>query len=266
MGRWTKEIALREIDLLVAEIDKLMTQQRHSADHTRWWTRVVAMLEEVFGRDSRFYGSFVALTWAEEGAFIVGGPADPEGSWNPSAAFEKKHQAAYRRHLEIAKGLLQGASDHLRSRDIESVYEGKNTAPESSAILRIINIAERKLRKVIRDTPSREKEIQDAFENLLVGGDIPYSREKDTIKYSSKAYIPDFTMDKLDMAVEIKLCSKDGREKEIISEINDDILAYQTKYGNIFFVVYDLAHIRDVDRFIDTFEKNANVVVRVIKH
>jgi hypothetical protein len=182
---WTKESALKELGELVGEINKLAGQQRLSADHTRWCTRIMAVLEEVFGRDSRFYSSFIALTWAETGSFMVGGPADPEGSWNPSVAIEKRHQAAYRKHLEIAKGLLQGAFDHLSRRDIESVYEGKNTAPESSVILRVINIAERKLRKFVRETPSREKEIQDCFENLLIGGDIPYSREKDTIEYSS---------------------------------------------------------------------------------
>ena len=60
--------------------------------------------------------------------------------------------------------------------------------------------------------------------------------------------------------------AKEGREKEIITEINDDILAYQTKYGNLLFVVYDVGFIRDIDRFIDSFEKSTNVIVRVVKH
>ena len=266
MSTWTKETALSVLDALIRQIDKLYDQRRHSAEHTRWLTRAFALLEEVFGRESRYFKSLAGLEWAESGAFMVGGPGDQEGSWNPMAAIEKRHQVAYQRHLEMAKGLLQGASDHLRRTDLSSVYEGKNTAPESSAILRIINIAERKLRKLVRETPAREKEIQDAFENLLIGGDIPYSREKDMIEYSSKAYIPDFTMQKLDLAVEIKLCAKEGREKEIITEINDDILAYQTKYGNLLFIVYDVGFVRDIDRFIDSFEKSTNVIVRVVKH
>lgn len=112
------------------------------------------------------------------------------------------------------------------------------------------------MRKVIREIPSKEKQIQDAFENLLIGADIPYSREKESIEYSSKTYVPDFTIQKIDLAVDVKLCSKEGREKEIIAEINEDILAYQTKYGNLFFIVYDLGFIRDVDRFTGAFEKN----------
>jgi len=66
--------------------------------------------------------------------------------------------------------------------------------------------------------------------------------------------------------MDIKLCVRVRREKEIIAEINDDILAYQTKYGNLFFIVYDVGFIRDIDRFIDAFEKNQNVIVKVIKH
>ncbi len=100
-----------------------------------------------------------------------------------------------------------------------------------------------KLRKVIRNTPSKEKEIQDALDNILIGANLDgqYSREKETILYSSKSYIPDFVFDKIDTIVEIKLCKTNDKEKEIISEINDDIIAYKTKYSNLIFVVYDMA-------------------------
>ncbi len=54
--------------------------------------------------------------------------------------------------------------------------------------------------------------------------------------------------------------------EEIIAEINDDILAYRTKYGNLLFVVYDLGFIRDVDLFAAHFEESQGVMVRVIKH
>jgi hypothetical protein len=127
-------------------------------------------------------------------------------------------------------------------------------------------LAERKLRKIIRTPPTREKEVQDSFETLLIGADVEYSRETDSIEYSSKTYTPDFTVPKADLAIELKLCPKHEREKEMIAEINDDILAYKTKYGNILFVIYDCGFIRDVDRFVEHFEKNENVIVKVIKH
>ncbi len=142
---------------------------------------------------------------------------------------------------------------------------GTDMAPETSAILRIINIAEQKLRKAFQDIPSDEKEVQHTFEILLIGADIPYSREKDHIKYSSKTYIPDFTIQELDLAIEIKFCKEGGREKSIIGEINDDMLAYRTKYEKLLFVVYDLGNIRDAEAFTRDFEEN-NVVVRVVKH
>ena len=108
--------------------------------------------------------------------------------------------------------------------------------------------------------------MQDAFENLLIVADIPYSRESEHIEYSSKTYIPDFVIEMIDLTIDMKLCSRDGREKEMISEINDDIMAYQTKHANLLFLVYDVGFIRDVDRFVGAFHENTRVIVRVIKH
>jgi hypothetical protein len=131
--------------------------------------------------------------------------------------------------------------------------------------LRIVNLLERKWRKAVRTKPETEKEVQDAFETLLVGADIPYLRETDSIVYSSKTYTPDFSFPDLRLAVELKLCNRPGREKEIIAEINDDILAYRQQYPQNLFGVYDLGLIRDIDRFAETFEGHEGVVVRVVK-
>lgn len=224
------------------------------------------VLEQVFGRGSRYYLSFAALDWAESGSFIIGGPGDPEGSWNPQAAIERRHQQAHVRQLDAAKGFLQAALDDLARAGLSGVYEGKDTGPESSALIDILSVVERKLRKVLRQPPSREREVQDALENLLIGADIAYSRETDSIEYSSKTYVPDFSFPRLDLVVEVKLCGSQQREKEIIAEMNDDILAYRTKYGNQIFVVYDLGHIRDTDRFSTQFEETKGILVRVVKH
>src|SRR5262249_5891066 len=124
----------------------------------------------------------------------------------------------------------------------------------------------RKLRKLIREVPEKERNLQDSFENLLVGADIEYSREVVFIEYSSKTYVPDFVIPKADLAIELKLCKKPEREKEMIAEINDDILAYRSKYGNVLTVVYDCGFIRDVDRFVRNFEQLENVIVKVVKH
>ena len=165
-----------------------------------------------------------------------------------------------------AIGILQSAIDELNRKSVDEVYEGRNTPPESSAILKVINLAEHKLRKVIRKTPKLEKEVQDCFESLLVGGDFTYKREFPKIEYSSKGYIPDFTFPRINLALDIKLCNRANREKKIIAEINDDIMAYKTQFANLLFVVYDVGHIRDRDVFVKTFQDTEGVIVSVIKH
>ena len=133
-------------------------------------------------------------------------------------------------------------------------------------MIKILNLAERGLRKVIKTAPEKEMLVQDAFESLLIGADIHYSREPESIEYSSKQYVTDFEVSQLDLAIEIKLCHKPAHEKARIAEINDDILAYKQKYQNILFIVYDVGQIRDADKFADTFEQVDGVLVRVVKH
>jgi hypothetical protein len=115
---------------------------------------------------------------------------------------------------------------------------------------------EQKLRKVIRARPEKEVEIREAFETLLIATDIEYTREKETVPYSTKSCKPDFVTSCIDLAIEIKLCHKDTREKEIIGEINDDIQAYGQKWSNLLFIVYDTGFIREVDVFRGSFEKH----------
>ena len=263
---WTKESALEELDRLIAEINGLRSTVANSAEHVRWHQRVVSFFEEVFGRDSRPFLSFTMLTWRRERSFVVGGIRDPEASINPQPAIDREHHKAYLEQLDTARGLLLAAKDELERKGLDGVYQGKDTGPEASLLLKVINLGEHKLRKTIRAVPTAEREIQDAFENLLIGADIPHSRETDSIEYSSKTYTPDFSVARADLAIEIKLCSRKEREKEIIAEINDDILAYSTKYGNLIFVVYDTGFIRDVERFTTNFEDREGVVVRVVKH
>lgn len=263
---WTKQSASKEIKHLIAEIDELKSVRAESAEHVRWHQAVVALLEEVFGQDSRPFSSFTHLTWRRGGSFLVGGPGDPSGSYNPQAAINREHHKAYLEQLETARGILLASYDELQRKGLSAIYHGKNTGPEASIVLKVINLAEHKLRKVIRNVPASEKEVQDAFESLLIGADVPYSRETDSIVYSSKTYTPDFSIEKADLAIEVKLCNRKEREKEMIAEINDDVLAYSKKYGNKIFAVYDTGFIRDVDRFSGHFEDQDGVVVRVIKH
>jgi len=132
---------------------------------------------------------------------------------------------------------------------------------------RLVEDIDEKLRAMIRKKPEDEKEVQDAIENLLVAKDYEYSREKVSIPYSSKYYMPDFTFDALNTALDVKICNSANDEKKIIDEINADIPAYKTKYKYLVFVVYDTGFIRDTLVFVKGIEKNnPNVYVTVVKH
>lgn len=126
------------------------------------------------------------------------------------------------------------------------------------------------LRKVIHAKPSKEKEVQDAVENLFIGKGmdkgVDYDRESGKFEFSGKEYIPDFIVKNNDICIEVKLV-KEGKQSRIIDEINADITAYSTRYERLLFIVYDLGDIRDVDEFKKDIEAaKENIKVLIIKH
>jgi hypothetical protein len=70
----------------------------------------------------------------------------------------------------------------------------------------------------------------------------------------------------METVVVAKFCDKVGREKELVSEINDDIMAYKTKYSKVIFVLYDTGIIRNEDEFKKSLEKQDSVIVKIVKH
>lgn len=264
---WSKKSALEELDLLLEQSTELGGDTPFSERHTAWLFRVNEFLTQIFGQDSMYYRNFQALAWRGTGSGVVGGPMHPEESMDPQLGIERLAKEGFQRALGTARGILQAARAKLESEDdIANLYESKDTGPEASLLIKAINLAEHKLRKVLREPPANEKALQDSFENLLVGADLPYSRETASIEYSSKTYTPDFTVDRADLAIELKVCLDEKREKSLPAEINDDILAYKQSYGNLLFVVYDTGNVRDIDRFIAHFEEEDGVVVKVVKH
>ena len=150
MKAWTKEEALRILKELADESDRLMSSKAFSTEHTMWLMKSLEILEEVFGRASRYYLSFAALKWHETGSFITEG-------WDPQAYIDAKHHTAFRRDLGTAKGFLLGAASYLAERELSDVYDAKDTGPEASLILKVLNLAEHQLRKVIREKPDNER-------------------------------------------------------------------------------------------------------------
>jgi hypothetical protein len=121
------------------------------------------------------------------------------------------------------------------------------------------------LRPSIFEDPKNEKELQNIVEVMLRAREYEYRRELIRIPYSSKVYIPDFTFEVLHLALEMKLCSSRDRVREMIDEINSDIPAYQTRYENVIFAIYDLGQIRDEAEFKGSIERNLNVYVVIVK-
>lgn len=257
MKKWNKEDAIKAIQDLIDQVAIVQTHGRKSDNHMRWLANTLRIIEEIFGANSRYYLSLANFSWHETGQMIF-------QSYDIEGAIEHRHNRAFVAQLNQARGLLLAARDHLEQSKIEDVYDGKNTPDETNEIMKIINLVSNKLRKIIRSVPDKEKDIQDKFEDLLLANDIEFSREFPHIEYSSKKYIPDFSFKKIDLAVEVKLCKRD--EKVLISELNDDILAYKTLFRNILFIIYDLGQIRDQEFFKASFETNPDVIIQIIKH
>ncbi|TLX72833.1 hypothetical protein E9993_16975 [Labilibacter sediminis] len=126
------------------------------------------------------------------------------------------------------------------------------------------------LRKVIFSEPQKETEVQNAIEQLFIGKGlnkgIDYGRETGRVNISIKEVVPDFVLYKLNLALEVKLSKTKTKSKEIVDEINADILAYGKEYSNQLFVVYDLGSIRDEEEFKNDLDNESNIQLIVIKH
>jgi hypothetical protein len=163
--------------------------------------------------------------------------------------------AAWRTFAELASVRLNALASYLQNKLGTSEKETEG----------ILEIIDSNLRAALFEDPSREEEVQNACEIIFRARTLDYRRGRVSIPYSSKSFVPDFTFDSLDLALEVKLCKTTDQEKTIIGEINADIPAYLTRYSRIIFVVYDLGCIRDVGLFRSGIEKNPNIRVLVVK-
>lgn len=161
----------------------------------------------------------------------------------------------YRTYLETAYARLSGLAAYLQSR-VSSPAERTES---------LIDLIRATLRAAIHELPRREAEVQNAVETILRARQIQFRREAEHIPYSSKVFVPDFTLDAHDLALEVKLCDSPKREREIVDELNADIPAYQSRYRRILFVVFDVGAIRDVLTFQRDIENNPDIFVEVVK-
>lgn len=132
------------------------------------------------------------------------------------------------------------------------------------------NFFEANLRKAIFTVPTQEREVQNAIEQLLIGRGmtkgLDYDRETGRVKVSIKEVVPDFILQKLSLAIEVKLAKTDSKARAIVDEINADIQAYGRAYAHLLFIVYDLGTIRDTLEFTRDLESVGGVEAIVVKH
>lgn len=127
------------------------------------------------------------------------------------------------------------------------------------------------LRRSVFEKPESERDVQNAIESLLIGRGLSkgtdYDREGGRVKVSIKEVIPDFVLNRLSLAIEVKFSTSTSKSKQIVDEINADIQAYLKKYSTVLFVIYDMSTIRDEAEFklgLETSEGDVQVVV--VKH
>jgi len=202
MGKWTKESAISRLNHLIAKIDYLKKEAPESAEHKRWELGVLTILMEVFGRTSFCFQKFSALTFQKPRDAYTAALAERTSNASIERTVNQIRWEGFQTGLESARGILQAAGDQLESANLEDVFQDLTFGSESNATIKLINVAKQKLRKVTRKVPEKEKEVQDSFENILIGAGILYSREADNIEYSSKTYIPDFTFPACNLALD----------------------------------------------------------------
>ena len=137
-------------------------------------------------------------------------------------------------------------------------------------ITNLTNFLQSKLRSAIFETPKKEKNIQDAIEQILIGRGlvkgIDYDRETGRVKISIKESIPNFIFSKLDLALEVKFSNSTDKSKSIVDEISADIQTYSKRYTNLLFLVYDTGFIRNEDEFKNGIDNKNNIILIIVKH
>ncbi|MFX1567217.1 MAG: hypothetical protein ACFFCV_02485 [Promethearchaeota archaeon] len=133
----------------------------------------------------------------------------------------------------------------------------------------IIKDIEKNFRKIVKSDPENERDVQDYLETFLDVKEYEFLREQESIEFSGKVYIPDFTQKELNIAIEVKFLNKKDKVKQINEEMSADISPYSKKWNNILFLVYDMGgNLRDVDAFVKDFNQDGDTIIRciVIKH
>ncbi|MBA7549591.1 hypothetical protein ES705_42081 [subsurface metagenome] len=133
----------------------------------------------------------------------------------------------------------------------------------------ILKEIEKNFRKCINRDSYRERDVQDFLESFFHAKEYDFKREKETVQFSEKRFQPDFTFNKLRLAIEVKFVDTKKKLKKVIDEMSADLVPYSKKWKFIFYIVYDKGgNINDISAFASDFNQDGEIITRciVIKH
>lgn len=114
-----KKNALKQLKSVINSIESLKKVEAFSGEHVKWLAIATDLLENIFGKGSRYFKTLISLTWKRNGQFII---SDRMGSMNPQMAIDREHHKAYLKQLDSAKGLLEAAYTTIENmKDINSL-------------------------------------------------------------------------------------------------------------------------------------------------
>lgn len=106
---------------------------------------------------------------------------------------------------------------YARLAALTAFLESKTSAPKRQADS-IGDLIALNLRAAFYEPPTRERDVQNTIETILRAHGLDFQREVVAIEFSTKKFVPDFTFETLDLALEVKLCDSSRKEKDIVDE------------------------------------------------
>ncbi len=114
--------------------------------------------------------------------------------------------------------------------------------------------------------PTKEKDIQDAAQALLSEFSKNVQREAPQVSFGIVSRRPDFSQNMTQLFIEMKLVKAKKDVSKVTEEMSADIKPYLSHSRGILFGIYDTdRNIVDDGKFIEPFEMDTNVFVKVIR-
>lgn len=124
----------------------------------------------------------------------------------------------------------------------EAMKEDPDLFVATKQTIDIVDAINRSLRPAFKDLPKSEREVQDEVEQILRVLGTDYVRDKEVAPVGPTFFKPDFTVNLLDLAIEVKFAKDTHGASEVQREIAEDVAGYRTKWKHLLVVVYDLNH------------------------